>query len=390
MPALTAMKYIALIASAGGPLQQFAKCRRADNMRSNVHQGRISKRNYPPPKRMTQQFPPYSAGPGGQEVERLISASVATFTTNVYEQMEALRERSMRRNLPLGVHAALLYQSGWFVHWIEGPGNTVRDLLELTRRDHRHHSLRVIHQSRGQRLLLTPWSMMLSPSMEPAADFGLRVLALRRQMEQGLQFAPTSVIRRLSAPMRLPDAHKLADPESFHRIGVCSTGNEAFGLVDWLGEHHVEPTARRRFAGERDLDSASDYVEFMHAGQPCRVIAVSRQGMQHGLRRAFLPDWPLFLLLLSGQPRHDEALMSRIAGACSGLPYHPDFLGIAPDMKTHQRMSSLAEAESLNYTCAGVGSSQDMPAVWRAASHYLAQMAPPQTTFWPLSEPLAA
>lgn len=339
---------------------------------------------------MTQQLPPYSAGPGGHDVERLICASLATSTARVYEQMEEIREFSMRRNLPLGVHAALLYQSGWFVHWVEGPGATVRDLLELTRRDHRHHSLRVIHQSRGQRLLLTPWSMMLSPSIEPAADFGLRVLALRKQMDQSRQFSPTSVIRRLSAPMQLPEARKLDDPEAFHRMGVCSAGNEAFDLVDWLGEHHGEPTARRRFAGERDLDSASDYVEFMQGGYPCRVIAVSRQGLLHGLRRAFLPSWPLFLLLLSGQPRHDDALMSRVAGACSGLPYHPDFLGVAPDMETHERMASMAEAESLTYTCAGVGSSQDMPAVWRAASEHLEQMGTPHTTFWPLPEPLAA
>ena len=339
---------------------------------------------------MTLPLPPYIAGPGGQEVERIISASVATSTARVYEQMEQIREFSIRRNLPLGVHAALLYQSGWFVHWVEGPGATVRDLMELTRRDHRHHSLRVIHQSRGQRLLLTPWSMMLSPSKEPASEFGLRVLALRRQMDQGRQFSPTSVIRRLSAPMQLAQAHNLADPEAFHRMGVCSTGNEAFDLVDWLGEHYGEPTARRRFAGERDLDSASDYVEFMRGGQPCRVIAVSRQGLLHGLRRAFLPEWPVFLLLLSGQERHDDALMSRVAGACIGLPYHPDFLGVAPDMETHQRMAGLAEADSLTYICAGVGSCQDMPAVWQAASEHLEQMSAPHTTFWSLLDPLAA
>ena len=339
---------------------------------------------------MTQLLPPYIAGPGGQDVERIISASLATSTQGVYEQMEAIREFSLRRDLPLGVHGALLYQSGWFVHWAEGPGATVRELLELTRRDHRHHSLRVIHQSRGQRLLLTPWSMMLSPSMESAADFGHRVMALRQQIDQGRQFAPTSVIRRLSAPMQLREALNLADPESFHRVGVCSTGNEAFDLVDWLGEHYGEPTARRRFAGERDLDSASDYVEFMHAGHPCRVIAVSRQGLLHGLRRAFLPEWPLFLMLLSGQQRHDDALMSRVAGACSGLPYHPDFLGVAPDRETHQRMASLAETESLTYTCAGVGSSQELPAVWKAASEHLEQLGAPHTTLWPLSEPLAA
>jgi hypothetical protein len=337
---------------------------------------------------MTQPLPPYSAEPGGVDVERVICASQATNPNGIYAQMEEIREISVPRNLPLGAHTAMLYQSGWFVHWMEGPGNTVRELIELTRRDRGYQSLRVIHQSRGQRLLLTPWSMMLSPSTEPAEGFGRRVMALRGQMGERRQFSPTSVIRRLSAPMQLPEACRLNDPESFHRMGVCATGNEAFDLVNWLGEHYAQPTARRRFAGERDLDSASDYVEFMHGGYPCRVIAVSRQGLLHGLRRAFLPEWPLFLMLFSGQPRHDDALMSRIAGACTGLPYHPEFLGVAPDMATHERMAGMAETQGLTYTCVGVGSSQDLPAVWRAASQQLEQMSAPHSSYWPLSESL--
>jgi hypothetical protein len=333
---------------------------------------------------------PYLAGPGVEDVERVICASVASSGKSVYWRMEQIRESALRHNLSCGVNAALLYQSGWFVHWMEGPGQTVRELLARTRLDPRHRDPRVIHQSRGQRLLLTPWSMMVSPSEESAEDFGRRVTALRQQMEHGRQYAPTSVIRRLSAPMRLPEALHLTDPESFHRIGVCSAGNEAFDLVNWLGEHYGEPAARRRFAGERDLDSASDYVEFMHGGYPCRVIAVSRQGLMHGLRRAFLPEWPLFLMLLSGHPRHDDALVSRMADACRGLPYSPDFLGIAPDRETHERMACMAEAQSLKYICAGVGPSQDLPAVWQAASEHLEQMGAPHTTIWPLSEALAA
>jgi Sensors of blue-light using FAD len=339
---------------------------------------------------LMQPIPPYAAANGGEEVERMIWASMATSVKGIYDQMERIRESEIPKNLPVGVHAALLHQSGWFVLWAEGPGSTVRELLARTSSDARYHGLRVMHQSRGQRLLLTPWSMMLSASKESTESFGLRVIAMRRQMDQRLQFAPTSVIRRLAAPLQLQQAHRLADPESFHRVGVCSAGNEAFDLVNWLGEHEQVPTARRRIAGERDLDSASDYVDLMHQGQPCRVIAVSRQGLQHGLRRAFLPEWPLFLLLLSGQARHDDALMSRIVAACRGLPYHPEFLGVAPDLKTHQRMAAMAATESLVYICASVGSPKDLPAAWRAVGQQLQSRGAPRTTLWPLLEPLAA
>lgn len=327
----------------------------------------------------------------GDGVERVICASMTTSTTGMFAQMEAIRQSSLRHNAALGVHAVLISQSGWFILWLEGPGAAVRDLLSRVRTDPRHHSQRVLHHSRGMRFLPTAWSMVLSPSSEPAADFGRRVLELRHMMDQGRQFAPTSVIRRLTAPMLLATTQAGGDPEAYHRVGVCSAGvNEAFDLVRWLAQRHDTVVHARRYAGESDMDSATDYVDFMEAGEPCRMIAISRPSLQHGMRRAFLPDWPHLLLLFVGDSRRDGALMDRVRDAMAGLPFTPMLLGVAPDTATHERMAPMARAAGLHYMNLGVMSPAECPAVWHVLRMHLSQAGTPPSSVWAVPEPRLA
>jgi hypothetical protein len=197
---------------------------------------------------------PLATNTGDEEVERVICASMASNSNGLFAQMEAIRQSSLRHNARLGVHAVLISQSGWFVHWVEAPGSAARDLLARVRNDTRHHSQRVLHHSQGLRFLPTAWSMVLSPSTESAADFGTRVLDLRYMMEQGRQFAPTSVIRRLTAPMQLAMAQDRDDPEAYHRVGVCSAGaNEAFDLVRWLAQRHETTVHARSEPGSQPV-----------------------------------------------------------------------------------------------------------------------------------------
>lgn len=331
---------------------------------------------------------PFVAGPGEEEVERIVVASMTTSSGSLYAQMEQIRAVSLRNNAVAGIHAALLCQSGWFVHWIEGPGEALRRLLERTRTDLRHHSPHIVHHSRGVRLLPSPWSMMLSQSGTDAVEFGRRVVELRKGLEQGRQYAPYSVLRRLSAPLMLPQAQNQPDPEAFHRIGVSSAGsNEAFDLIAWLARHHHEAIERRRFAGENDLDSSSEYVEFMQGGFPCRVIAVARQGLSHGLRRAFLPMWPHYLLLFNGNPRTDEALMKRMLAACARLPARPTLIGIAPATATHEAMMQMASTIRLDYVAGGLLTPDDCKGIWRVMVDQLERAGPPPSSVWAAMEP---
>lgn len=333
--------------------------------------------------------PPFAAHPDEEEVERVICASQVNERQGVYATMEDIRAHALRHNPAVGIHVALLYQSGWFLHWAEGPKQAVRALFERIRQDPRHHDQYVLHHSRGRRLLMTPWSMLLSPSAETSEHFERRVLALREQMNRGIQYAPTSVIRQLVMPMRLPQARDLPDPEAYHRIVVCAAyGNGAFSLVHWLAQQNELPKESRRLAGESDLDSGSDYVDFLRGAEPCRVIAVARSNLTHGLRRALLQDWCFMVLIFSGEPKRDMALMERVSEAFQGLPLMPDLLAIAPDMETHAQMQRTASAMGLVCINGGLIPDYDTPALWQATEQHLAQLGTLPSSHWAVLEPV--
>jgi hypothetical protein len=327
----------------------------------------------------------HSAGP--PEVERIIRASMATHPPVQYAEMERIRIAAMRHNVRGGIHGALVTQSGWFVHWAEGPGEALTELFERVDCDPRHHTPHVLHRSRGERYLPTRWSMMLSPSAEPFGVFGRRVGQLYQARERGLQFSPTSVMRRLMAPLRIHSA-TADDPESFHRVGVCSADEgRSFDLVRWLADRSNVVPESRRVAGENDLDSSSDYAEFLQDGWPCRVIAVSRAGLTHGLRRAFLPDWPFLLLLFGEDAKRNSALLDRVREAFQGLPVVPHLLGAAADAAVHARMAVACRIARLEYGHLGLFDPRDHQAVWTAVAQRLRENGPPPSSQWDATHP---
>jgi hypothetical protein len=338
---------------------------------------------------MLRPLPHPRAAPGEEEIDRVVCASLASDTTAVYVQMERIRSSSLRHNGAGHVRAVLVYQSGWFLHWFEGPAAEVRELLDRLGADTRHKELRVLHRSRGRRFLPTAWSMMLSGSPEPAALFGKRVEDLHRQFQAGTQYAPTSVLRRLATPVRIVGQQGPADPEAFHRICAVASGNEAFDLVRWLARQHRAGVTTKRVAGESGHDSGSDYVEWMLGEHPCRVIAVARTALLHGLARVFMPDWPHLLLLFSGDERRDDALMDRVRLACHHLPQPPELVGVAPDVASQQRMAHAAHADGLSYHNAGLMAPQDSAAVWHVMEDLLQRFGPPPSSAWAVEDAAA-
>lgn len=326
---------------------------------------------------------PYAAASGETEVERVVTATTCHIKEGIYAQMENIRAASLRHNADQGIHGVLVYQSGWFVHWAEGPPGAVQDLVQRLASDPRHHSPHTLHISRGCRLVPSPWSMMMSQSTEASVHFDRRVIVLRDQFEKGRQYSPSSVLRRLTAPMLLPQAQGQADPEAFHRIGICAAGgHEAFAMVAWLAEMNRTAVVKRRFAGEQDMDGSSEYVDFMEGGYPCRMIAVARNGLVHGIRRAVMPDWANFVMLFSGTARLDGPLMMRMVEACKGLPATPRLLGVAPDVATHQRMMEMAADAGLDYVVAGVALPDDFKAIWRTVSKQIEEAGEPPSSVW--------
>jgi hypothetical protein len=325
---------------------------------------------------------------GTPEVERIIRASIVSRPLAQYAEMERIREVSVRHNAREGIHAVLVYQSGWYTHWAEGPGDRLQALLGRVDHDTRHHSPHLLHHSRGPRYLPTRWSMMLNPSSEAFAVFGQRVAQLFQSRQQGVQFPPTTVMRRLVAPLRVRGADSASAPDSFHRIGVCSADEgRSFDLVRWLSSRQDASGESRRVAGEEDLDSGSDYAEFLADGWPCRVVAVSRAGLQHGWLRAFLPDWPFLLLLFGEEERRNTALLQRVQEACAGLPAVPRLLGVAADPGVHRRMAIAARAAGLDYGELGLIDPRDHEGVWRAVAERLREVGPPPSSEWGMAHP---
>jgi hypothetical protein len=155
-------------------------------------------------------------------VARIVYASQATISQCIYAELEKIRASALKHNEPAGIATALLYQSGWFVQWKEGPGPQLLNLMERVAGDGRHHDLRVVHRSRGPRLLSGPWSMAVVQCQETASDMEERVRLLKAQVEEERQFSPSAIWRRLSTPMEHPGAVHQDDPDPFQRVLVCS------------------------------------------------------------------------------------------------------------------------------------------------------------------------
>lgn len=288
--------------------------------------------------------------PDAAPVSRVMYASQAKIEGSIYSEMERIRARALRHNKPAGVATALLYQSGWFAQWKEGPRDAVLRMMERIGSDPRHRSLRVVHSSSGPRLLSGPWSMAIVQCDDPPSDMAKRVGALCSDLDQGLQYSPPTVWRRLSTPMRHPGAANQAEPDAFQRVMVCAAaGTASFALVERLARRHGEEVVHRRFAGARNLDVGSDYVDFAEGERVLRVIAMARHGLTMPLTRAFLPDYSHIVLLLSGELARDLAIVERVAQGCEGLTSPPRLLGVAQDSAVHHDLFTLARRWGLIY-----------------------------------------
>ncbi|HXD40088.1 MAG TPA: BLUF domain-containing protein [Ramlibacter sp.] len=326
----------------------------------------------------------WQASRGDEPVARLMYASQANVEGSIYAEMHRIRASAMRHNEPAGVATALLYQSGWFAQWKEGPRDALLRIMDRVETDPRHHSMRIVHSSRGPRILDGPWSMAVVQCNEPSADIAKRVDQLKSELDRGIQYSPQTVWRRLSTPMRHPGAAQQAQPDAFQRVMVCAAeGMASFYLVHWLGRHHGEEVVHRRFAGAYDLDVGTDYVDFAQDERVLRLIAMARHGLALPLTRAFLPDYSHVVLLLSGDRERDLSLAQRVAQACAGLATPPALLGVAPDAGGHNEMFALARRCGLIYLGTHCNIA-DEARTWQAIEPLLAEWRHDVDSGWPV------
>jgi hypothetical protein len=304
-------------------------------------------------------------------VARIVYASQASIRHSVFHEMERIRASALKHNEPAGIATALLHQSGWFVQWKEGPAPAVQAIMERVSSDMRHFDLRVVHRSRGPRLLTGPWSMAIVQCNEGPDQMERRVQLLKQQVDAGLQFSPPAIWRLLSTPMKHPGAARQQDPDAFQRVLVCaSSGMGSFELVRWLGESQQVEVVHRRFAGAKELDVGTDYVDFEQESRVWRVIAMARHGLHLPLTRAFIPDYSHVVLLLSIDPERNAQLMQRVLRAYECLAHPPALIGVASRPEMHTLPATLARRFALPYLTA-VADSREAEATWQAVQPLL-------------------
>lgn len=301
-----------------------------------------------------------------ETVDRLLYASQCCVQGSVFDEMHRIRRRALSRNRADNVYAALLYQAGWFVEWMEGPAAGIDAVMRRCAQEPHHNNLTVLHRSRGPRRLTQPWSMAFRHDSEQAEDFGQRVSALGALNTRN-ELEPSDVWRRLSMPV----SANAADRDSHQRVVVCSArGTQSFDLLRWLAQQHGRPVTRLRLAGayEKVQDVANDYVDLAAGrGAPARrVVAMARNGLHIGLFQAFLANYSHVMLLLSGDDRDDMELMHNVIAACARLPERPVLLGIGRPGYKHAPLREAAHASGLVYLDCDAADT-GAKAVWTAA-----------------------
>lgn len=283
-------------------------------------------------------------------VGRLMYASLCNLQGAVFDELMRIRDHAMKRNLADGLHVALLYQSGWFVEWIEGPEQGIKALMQRVVRDTRHRGLKVVHTSEGPRRLLEPWSSAIVTAHEAPTDFARRVVAMRDARLTSAAIEPAAVWRRLSTPLLNPGAEEQDRDDRFQRLMVVSArGTESFDLVRWLGQSARVEVVHRRFAGSRPdaLDVGCDYVDLPAGEGWRRVIAMARNGLQLGLTHAFLPDYAVVVLLLDAVPQRNIQLLDKLLRACQRVQHLPALVAVGPAGWHLPEMAARAQASGM-------------------------------------------
>ncbi len=320
-------------------------------------------------------------------VARLMYASLSTVSHSVFEEIDKIRLRSMQRNALDKISVALLYQSGWFAQWMEGPAEGVQAVLARVSADPRHQSLHVLHQSSGPRRLAEPWSMAIVQTREESAEFANRVMTLHQEYLSKRQGEPAAIWRRLSTPLTNPGASRQALSDHFQRVMVCSAlGTDSFNLVRWLGKTFSTEVVHRRFVGSRPetMDVGTDYVDLETGQTVRRIIAMARHGLQIGLTQAFLSDYSHVIVLLSGLRERDHSLMERLLKACEHLAHRPVIVGLGPPDADHKTLQELASRAGLIYLDCDIAGDTNPESLWAAAEMALDQSTG-MDSVWPPS-----
>ncbi len=275
-------------------------------------------------------WPDSDGTPADVPVLRVIYTSISRLQGPVLAEMRLIRDQAGRRNGPEGIRVALLFKSGYFVQWAEGPPAAVDQLLDRVAGDPRHHRLQVLHRSLGRRRLFRPWIGAIVQSDEPPAVMAARVQRMLKRPEQVATREPAEVWASLCSPPQ-PDMPRPGGA-GLRVMLLSARGRHSFDLLRWVADHYRRPIVSRRFAAAADdvPDVASDYIDLPHDDMPggLRLVAHARQSLAMGVAHAFLPDHGAVVIRLDGELERNRQLVDRLMGVCDQVQHRLPIVGL--------------------------------------------------------------
>ncbi|WP_374406238.1 BLUF domain-containing protein [Hydrogenophaga sp.] len=325
-------------------------------------------------------WPDSNSEVASQDTGRLIYASICSIDGPVLDEMRRIRDHAVHNNDKFGIRVALMHRCGWFVEWIEGPPDGIRDLLARVSLDTRHRSLKVVHESVGKPRLVKPWIGSIAEPNESTGEFARRVMALHERHLKGKGFEPSSVWRSLCSPLPGHVEVAAAREGSYQRVMMMSAARtDAFSLLQWVANREKRPVVHRRFAGAaRDaLDVESDYLDLPdQALQGRRLIANARKGLAMGMTHAFLPDYAAVVLVMDSDSGRNEGLLERILTACQQVHHQPVIIGLGANGWFSGALRASAEARGHRWIEARTGDdAPDLSTQWWALRQALDGLA---------------
>jgi hypothetical protein len=260
-----------------------------------------------------------------EPVLRVVGASLSLVRGSVMEELLAMRRDVGAFNAAHGLRSALLYSSGWFFQWHEGPVAAVGKVLHIAQADSRHHRPRVLHRSLGAPTLASTLQIATTHGADKPTDVARRLFHLTRGQELEPPGRPDELWRHLVAPLYLPAGVTMPALVQRHVVAVTSEYTGAVDMVRMFSDRFGLPVTYQRFA--TDLPQSGDvgaaYVDIPGQGCVTRLHALSRRSLAHPMVRLMLGDLHCVLLLLGERAGAASALAGEVGLLLAGLSMRP-------------------------------------------------------------------
>ncbi len=280
---------------------------------------------------------------------RVICASLALVHGSVMEELLAMREEVCALNSACGVRSAVLYSSGWFFQWHEGPVAGVERMLQIAKADQRHDRMRILHRSLGEATLSETLQIATTHNLDKPTDVARRLFRLNQAQALEGAAQPHELWMQLAAPPAQPGPGNAGSAlVQSHVVAVTSGNSGAVDLVRSIGQRAGAPVTYQRFATgvPRTTDVGAVYVDLPGSFHVMRLQALSRRSLSHPMVSLLMRDVQCVLLMLDDRADSNRALVNDVDALLQRLALRPSLRLASSVAGSTQAASDCLQAHS--------------------------------------------